>query len=123
MPVSPRPSLERFWGDGSRVVTWNVTWYASGVAILSFRHKGLERFFLSGTTAGIQAQHAGKLRLLLGRINVALEPRDMALPGLNLHPLRGDRKGSWAVKVSANWRITFKFSGPDVEDVDYEDYH
>jgi len=47
----------------------------------------------------------------------------MALPGLNLHPLRGDRKGSWAVKVSANWRITFKFSGLDVEDVDYEDYH
>ena len=47
----------------------------------------------------------------------------MALPGLNLHPLRGDRKGSWAVKVSANWCITFKFSGPDVEDVDYEDYH
>jgi proteic killer suppression protein len=47
----------------------------------------------------------------------------MALPGLDLHPLRGDRKGSWAVKVSANWRVTFKFSGPDVEDVDYEDYH
>ena len=93
------------------------------MAILSFRHKGLERFFLRGIAAGIQAKHAGKLRLILGRLNVAVEPRDMALPGLNLHPLRGDRKGSWAVKVSANWRITFKFSGPDVEDVDYEDYH
>jgi proteic killer suppression protein len=47
----------------------------------------------------------------------------MALPGLDLHPLRGDRKGSWTVRVSGNWRLTFKFSGPDVEDVDYEDYH
>ena len=93
------------------------------MAILSFRHKGLERFFLHGATAGIQANHARRLRLVLGRLNVAIEPRDMALPGLGLHPLRGDRKGSWAVKVSANWRVTFKFSGPAVEDVDYEDYH
>jgi proteic killer suppression protein len=107
----------------SRVVTRYVTWYTLFVAILSFRHKGLERFFLQGTTAGIQAKHASRLRLVLGRLNVAIEPRDMALPGLDLHPLRGDRKGSWAVRVSANWRLTFKFSGPDVEDVDYEDYH
>jgi proteic killer suppression protein len=56
-------------------------------------------------------------------LNVASEPRDMALPGLELHPLKGDRKDSWAVKVSGNWRVTFIFSGSDVEDVDYEDYH
>jgi len=93
------------------------------MAIVSFRHKGLERFFLSGTTAGIQAKHAGRLRLILGRLNVAVEPRDMALPGLNLHPLKGARKGTWAVSVSGNWRVTFRFSGPDVEVVDYEDYH
>jgi proteic killer suppression protein len=105
------------------VVTRYVTWYTLFVAILSFRHKGLERFFLHGTTAGIQAKHASRLRLVLGRLNVAIEPRDMALPGLDLHPLRGDRKGSWTVRVSGNWRLTFKFSGPDVEDVDYEDYH
>lgn len=93
------------------------------MAILSFRHKGLERFFLSGITAGIQAKHADKLRLILGRLNVAVEPRDMALPGLHLHPLKGDRKGLWAVSLSGNWRVTFRISGPDVEDVDYEDYH
>jgi proteic killer suppression protein len=93
------------------------------VAILKFRHKGLERFFLRGTTAGIQAKHANRLRLILGRLNVAVEARDMALPGLDLHRLKGDRKGRWAVRVSGNWRVTFKFSGSDVEDVDYENYH
>ena len=67
--------------------------------------------------------HANRLRLILGRLNVAVEPRDMALPGLELHPLQGDRKGIWALKVSGNWRVTFTFSGSDVEDVDYEDYH
>lgn len=93
------------------------------MAILRFRHKGLERFFLGGTTAGIQAKHAQRLRLILGRLNVAKDPRDMGLPGLRLHPLKGERKGTWAVSVSGNWRVTFAFSGPDIVDVDYEDYH
>lgn len=93
------------------------------MAILKFRHKGLERFFIHGTTAGIRVQHSRRLRLILGRLNVAAEPRDMALPGLELHPLKGDRKGSWAVRVSGNWRVTFKFFGSDVKDVGYEDYH
>ena len=78
---------------------------------------------MHGPTAGINANHAGRLRLILGRLNVASEPRDMALPGLGLHPLKGDRENSWAVKVSGNWRVTFQFSGSDVKDVDYEDYH
>jgi proteic killer suppression protein len=93
------------------------------VAILSFRHKGLERFFVRGNAAGIQAKHAARLRLILGRLNVAAEPRDVALPGLRLHRLTGDRKSTWSVVVSGNWRITFEFSGPDVKDVNYEDYH
>jgi toxin HigB-1 len=93
------------------------------VAIRSFRHKGLERFFTMGSRARIQAKHAERLRLILGRLNVAAEPRDMNLPGLDLHPLKGDQKGRWAVKVSGNWRLTFRFVGKDVEKVDYEDYH
>ncbi len=93
------------------------------MAILSFRHKGLERFFLRGTTAGIQVKHARRLRLILGRLSVAMAPHDMGLPGLHLHPLKGERKGTWAVSVSGNWRITFVFSGPDVVEVEYEDYH
>ena len=93
------------------------------MGIRSFRHKGLERFFTSGSRVGIQAKHAERLRLILGRLNVAAEPRDMNLPGLDLHPLKGDQKGRWAVKVSGNWRLTFGFVGKDVEKVDYEDYH
>jgi proteic killer suppression protein len=93
------------------------------VAILNFPHKGLERFFTRGNVAVIQAKYTVKLRLILGRLNVAAEPRDMALPGLCLHPLTGDRKGTWAVIVSGNWRVTFEFSGADVKDVSYEDYH
>jgi proteic killer suppression protein len=93
------------------------------MAILRFRHKGLERFFTTGTTAKIQAQHAERLRLILARLNVATEPRDMDLPGLRLHPLKGDRQGTWAVQVSGNWRVTFTFEGQDADRVDYEDYH
>ena len=93
------------------------------VAIRTFRHRGLERFFTSGSKAGVQTKHADRLRLILGRLNVAAEPRDMNLPGLDLHLLRGYRRGRWAVKVSGNWRVTFAFVERGVEKVDYEDYH
>lgn len=93
------------------------------MAIKAFRHKGLERFFTKGSTAGVQAKHATRLRLILGRLNVATTPGDMRLPGLDLHELHGQRKGTWAVTVSGNWRMTFTFEGRDVERVNYEDYH
>lgn len=91
--------------------------------ITGFKHKGLERFFTESIKSGIQTKHAERLRLILGRLNASIGPKDMKLPGLNLHELRGDRKGSWSVKVSGNWRVTFKFTGEDATDVDYEDYH
>jgi proteic killer suppression protein len=94
-----------------------------GVSIRGFRHKGLERFFATGAVAGIQAKHAGRLRLILGRLNVSTCSRDMNLPGLDLHELHGARKGTWAVKVSGNWRVTFTWTGKDIDRVDYEDYH
>lgn len=91
--------------------------------IRSFRHKGLERFFLKGTKSGIQAKHALKLRLILGRLHASQSPKDMNLPGLYLHQLGGDRRGKWSVRVSGNWRVTFQFVEGDAEVVDYEDYH
>lgn len=66
---------------------------------------------------------AERLRLILGRLNAATSPHDMALPGLRLHQLEGERKGTWAVSVSGNWRVTFQFVGKDAEAVNYEDYH
>ena len=93
------------------------------MAIKGFRHKGIERFFATGAKSGIQTKHADRLRLILGRLNVSASARDMNLPGLDLHELRGARKGTWAVKVSGNWRVTFTWAGEDVNQVDYEDYH
>jgi toxin HigB-1 len=91
--------------------------------IRSFKHKGLAKFFETGSKAGIQSAHAERLRLILGRLNAAVKAEDMGLPGLRLHPLKGERKGTWAVWVSGNWRVTFRFVGADAEVVDYEDYH
>ncbi|MCK0744813.1 type II toxin-antitoxin system RelE/ParE family toxin [Chromohalobacter nigrandesensis] len=91
--------------------------------IRSFKHKGLAKFFKSGNTAGIQAAHAKRLRLILGRLSVASDAKDMDLPGLRLHELTGSRKGIWSVTVSGNWRVTFRFEDGDAEIVNYEDYH
>jgi toxin HigB-1 len=91
--------------------------------IQSFRHNGLERFFLTGSRAGIQPRHARRLRLILARLHASTGPRDMRLPGLDLHQLGGGRAGEWAVSVSGNWRVTFLFDGTDAVSVNYEDYH
>jgi proteic killer suppression protein len=91
--------------------------------IRSFRHKGLERFFREGSKAGVQAAHAPRLRLQLGRLDAAGSPADMNLPGWRLHPLKGELQGFWAVSVSGNWRLTFAFEGVDAILVDYVDYH
>lgn len=91
--------------------------------IVSFVHKGLERFYRNGKMSGIQAKHVQRLRLILTNLDQAESADDMDLPGLRLHPLKGSRKGTCAVTVSGNWRVTFKFTGRDVEIVNYEDYH
>ncbi len=93
------------------------------VVINKFKHSGLEKFFSSGTTAGIQPHHAKRLRLILAQLNVSTSPQDMSLPGLDLHELKGDRKETWSVKVSGNWRVTFRFEDTNATDVNYEDYH
>ena len=101
-------------------VTQSVTILAM---IKSFRHKGLKTFYLSGSKAGIQVKHADRLRLILARLDAACEPKDINLPGLKLHKLSGRLKDFWAVEVSGNWRVIFKFERQDVIDIDYLDYH
>lgn len=91
--------------------------------ITSFAHKGLERFYLTGSAAGIQPQHVNRLRLILSNLDQASRATDMDLPGLRLHALKAARSGTWSVTVSGNWRVTFRFNGSDVELVNYEDYH
>ena len=91
--------------------------------IKKFNHRGMEKYFLTGTKAGIQAKHEKRIRLILARLNASTSPQDMDLPGLRLHELIGKRKGTWSVNVSGNWRITFQFHGTDAFSVNYEDYH
>ncbi|HEU4602897.1 MAG TPA: type II toxin-antitoxin system RelE/ParE family toxin [Steroidobacteraceae bacterium] len=91
--------------------------------IKSFRHGGIERFFRTGSKAGIQPKHAKRLRLQLGQLDAALGPDDMSRPGWHLHPLKGELDGHYAVWLDENWRLTFRFRGGHAELVDYQDYH
>lgn len=91
--------------------------------ILNFKHRGLRRFYENDDSRGVSSEHVGKLQNILARLEVAENPEDMNLPGFRLHPLKGSRSGSWAVTVRANWRVTFRFNGWDVADINYEDYH
>jgi len=91
--------------------------------IKSFAHKGLEDFFLTGTTKGIQAKHSAKLEWILDLLDMATRPEQMRFAGSDLHKLKGDLKNHWSVKVSGNWRLTFRFEGEDAYLVNYQDYH
>lgn len=91
--------------------------------IKHFAHKGLEAFFTTSSKAGIQPAHAARLKRQLAQLNAALRPNDMNVMGWRLHPLKGELAGHWSVWVSGNWRLTFKFEGPDASIVNYRDYH
>jgi proteic killer suppression protein len=91
--------------------------------IRNFRHKGLERFFAKSDRRGIDAGHADRIRRILDRLDSAARPEDMNLPGYRFHGLKGDRKGTFAVWVTGNWRVTFRFENGDARDVNLEDYH
>ena len=91
--------------------------------IVGFRHEGLRRLYANGDRRLVPAQRVGKIERILARLDVAGEPADMNLPGFRLHPLRGDLTGFWAVSVSGNWRIIFRFEAGNVRDVDLVDYH
>ena len=91
--------------------------------IKSFQHKGIERFFRKDDARAINAKQAKRIRRMLDMIDQATAVEQMDIPGMYLHPLKGDRKGEWAMTVSGNWRITFRFDGEDAVDVNLEDYH
>jgi len=91
--------------------------------ITGFKHKGLEAFYRTGTTRGVQAEHTVKLRRILALLDVAAGPEDLNMPSFKLHQLKGELRGYWSVRVNGNWRVTFRFVGVDVELVNYVDYH
>jgi len=110
--------------DAATQALTHVTLHATPRAVIkSFKHAGLEKFFRKGSKAGIQPSHANKLRLQLGALNNAMQASDMGAPGWDLHPLKGELAGHWAISVNGNWRLTFVFEGQDATIVDYRDYH
>lgn len=100
-----------------------MTGYTGWKVIRKFKHKGVKRLYEEDSARGVQADQADRLRRILANLDVAMQPMDLDLPGYNLHPLKGARKGDWSISVSGNWRVTFRFDGHDVTAVDYEDYH
>lgn len=99
-----------------------VSWQGN-LMIKSFMHKGLREFFETGTRRGIQPQHADRVELILNLLDAARQIKDMNFPGSRLHKLEPKHEGFYAVKVSGNWRITFRFDQGDAYEVNYEDYH
>ena len=91
--------------------------------ILSFRHRGLKALYDGRTARRVAPGHVRKLRDILGILDWSRRLQDVDLPGLRLHPLKGELRGHYAVTVSGNWRVTFRFEEGDVVDVDYLDYH
>jgi len=91
--------------------------------IKSFKHKGLKRFYETGNTSGVQPSHRQKLRLQLAALDTAQSVEDMDIPGFRLHRLKGKKKGLWAIDVSGNWRLTFRFDEGNAYIINYEDYH
>jgi toxin HigB-1 len=107
----------------SRLLTICILILYTTQVIKSFRHKGVEQFFKTGSKAKIQPKHADKLSLQLAALDNAKSEKDMNAPGWRLHRLHGKFEGHWSVEVSGNWRLTFTFEGEDAVLVDYVDYH
>jgi toxin HigB-1 len=93
------------------------------LVVASFKHRRLKKLYEDDDRRGLSAAHVGKIKRILARLDEAAEVRSMALPGFGLHPLKGKLKGFWAVSVSGNWRIVFRFENGNAYDVDLIDYH
>ncbi|WP_026329798.1 type II toxin-antitoxin system RelE/ParE family toxin [Thioalkalivibrio sp. ALE12] len=91
--------------------------------IRKIRHRGLKRLYVKGDRRGLPADHVEDLEDILALLDAATHPGQLDLPGMDFHPLRGDRAGFFSVHVNGNWVVTFTFSGDDADQVDYEDYH
>jgi proteic killer suppression protein len=91
--------------------------------IASFRSRALKRYWEKGETRRLPAQSLVRIAMILDRLDAAVDPNDLDVPGLGFHPLKGQRKGEFAVLVTRNWRITFGWADGDAVDIDLEDYH
>jgi proteic killer suppression protein len=114
MPVSQEDGNQL---DGCNYERYTVT------MIRTFKHAGLMRYFETGNPRGLAVDLIKRIQIRLNVLNQARELRDIALPGFDFHRLKGDRKGQYAISVTGNYRLTFRFERGDVLDLDLEDYH
>ena len=91
--------------------------------IATFKNKGLQALFLTGSSAKVHQNHVKKLRLVLAKLNTVTHVSDMNFPGSGLHQLSGEKEGFWAVSINGNWRLIFRFENENAYDIDYLDYH
>lgn len=108
--------------EEAHLVSCRATRYTH-IVIVSFRHKGLEQLYRTGSKRGVNAAHAPKLLRILSVLDIAQGPDDLTIPSFRAHLLKGDLAGHWSIWVNGDWRITFRFHEGDVELVDYQDYH
>jgi toxin HigB-1 len=95
-----------------------------GILVIgNFRHRGLKALFERGDPSKVRADQAGRIADVLAHLDRARHPSDLDLPGYRLHRLKGDRKGTWSVTISGNWRVVIRFDKSDALDVDLVDYH
>ncbi len=120
---SNRARSNRLLGNRGRGVAYSATRVYLARMIQSFRHKGLRRFYETGSASGIQAAHAARIRMQFAALDTAQNIQDMDIPGYRLHALKGKLKGRWSIWVNGNWRLTFEFRNGDAYLLDYEDYH
>ena len=100
-----------------------MQWIIYVTVICGFFVQGLKNLYATGNQKGVNPEHIKRLRIILSRLDASKGPEDMDLPGLRLHPLKGERQNFWAVDVSGNWRVFFRFENGNAVDVDYDDYH
>jgi toxin HigB-1 len=92
--------------------------------IKSFRHRGMQRYFETGDHRDLRADQVKRIRRVLAILDAAASVGTLeTLPGMRLHPLKGDFDGFWSISVTGNWRIIFRFAAGEMHDVDFVDYH
>ena len=91
--------------------------------IRTFKHRGLKRLYERGDQSQVSSEYLNRIEDIIARLDIAVSPDDLNLPGYGLHQLKGNLKGFWAVKVSGNWRVIFQFRDGDAFDVNLTDYH
>ena len=87
------------------------------------RNRSLKRYWENGDGSGINAIWREKVGRILNALDVAVSPKELDVPGFGFHELKGNRKGTYSLWISRNWRVTFQWSDEGPLNVDMEDYH